>query len=137
MAARPFGGYVKRKVDEIDRRYARVLATGFPTAPFNGQPEPETLQCRTVQDQVHWLGLIAKCQAAIAQGYGDMPISPPLRCTSNREYTVSHSEALTRMFLLMSDYAAALSNWWRLKDEARGCEKRTDLDLIDLEAGWP
>lgn len=136
LAAR-FDAYVRRKVGEIDAKYAEVLARGFATADFEGQPEPETLQCRNELDRTNWFGLLIKSLAARDEGFGDVPISPPIRCTSNRMYAVTYDDAIARMFALLDVVGAAQANWWRLKDEARAVEKRTDLDLIDLSAGWP
>lgn len=134
---RPFTGYIARKVEEIDRRYAAYLERGFPTDPFEGEPEPETLQCRNEHDRTNWIGLLLKCQAAIAVGGGDLLIDPPIRCTSNRMYAVTYIDAQTRMYALLAQVAAAQANWWRLKDEARAVTRREDLNLMNLDEGWP
>lgn len=133
---RPFEAFRARKLGQIDAAYARRLRLGFATADFDGQPEPETLQCRDATDQIRWIGLLLKCQAAIARGGGSLPIDPPIRCTSNREYAVSHEDAQARMFALLNAYAATLKHYWSLKDQARSVTRRSELDLIDLEA-WP
>lgn len=127
----------KGRLEKIDARYEAYLAAGFATADFEGQPEPETLQCRNVLDRTNWLGLLFKCLAARDMDLGEVPIDPPLRCTSNRMYAVTHADALNRMFVLLDQVPAAQANWWRLKDLARSAETRADLDAIDLEAGWP
>ena len=138
MTARPFGGYVTRKIEEIDAAYAEYLTHGFITADFEGQPEPERLQCRNELDRTNWLGLVVDCQAKIGFGLGDVVQAGTLiRCTSNRMYQISPNDALSRMFGLLGQAKAAQENWWRLKDLARSAEKRTDLDLIDLTGGWP
>lgn len=134
---RPFEGYRARKVLEIDARYQAFLAQGFDTADFEGQPEPETLQCRNEYDRTNWLGLVVKCQAAIVLGAGDLTMDIPIRCTSNRNYFVTYNDALGRMFGLLQLVAQAQANWWRLKDAARACERRSDLAQIDLDEGWP
>lgn len=125
------------KLALVELAYARRLQAGFVTADFPGQPEPETLQCRDETDQIRWLALIMKCQAAVAAGLGDQPIDPPIRCTSNREYAVSHGDALERMQALMAQVGDALKRSWALKDEVRACERREDLFRIDVEEGWP
>lgn len=134
---RPFEAFRERRVLEINARYAAYLAQGFATAVFDGQPEPESLQCRGELDRTNWIGLLLKCQAAIAQGAGVLPTDPPLRCTSNRMYAVSYDDAQARMYDLLNKVGAAQANWWRLKDLARACERRDDLLLIDLDEGWP
>lgn len=121
---------------DINARYAAYLALGFPTADFDGQPEPETLQCRNELDRTNWLGLIVSCQAAVGLGAGDLT-GPSIRCTSNRMYEISYADGLGRMFALLSLVQAAQENWWRMKDLARAAVYQADLDAIDLEEGWP
>lgn len=137
---RPFPPYSPlrdRRVLEITQAYDAVLEAGFATADLAGQPEPETLQCRNELDRTNWIGLVIKCEAAIALGAGDVPLDIPIRCTSNRMYVVTYNDALGRMFALLNQVAQAQQNWWRLKDEARAAEHRGDLDLIDVTVGWP
>lgn len=135
-AHRPFEAYRQRRAGEAEAAYAAHLELGFPTADFDGQPEPETLQCRSETDRTNWLGLIIKCQAAVAAGAGDLPIDPPIRCTSNRMYAVTHADALARMYDLLGKVGAAQANLWRIKDQIAACERRDDLNLIDLTEGW-
>lgn len=132
-----FDGHRAIRLGELERVFQARLLQGFATAPFDGEPEPETLQCRDSTDQIRWLGLAFKCREAIAQGFGALPIDPPIRCTSNREYAVSHDDALSRMLTLLSGYAAALKHYWGLKDAIRAAESRAGLYEIDLEEGWP
>lgn len=137
MSARPFEGFRALRLRDVDARYQRCLGAGFVTAPFEGQPEPETLQCRNEHDRTNWLGLLIKCLSARDMGAGDLPMDPPLRCTSNRMYAVTHNDALERMFVLLDQAARAQANWWRLKDAVRDCPTRAGLADIDLEQGWP
>lgn len=129
--------YIGRKLTRIDQRYQACLDGGFATADFEGQPEPERLHCRSELDRTNWLGFVIKCQAAIALGLGDLPCDPPIRCVSNRMYAVTYSDGLARMFVLLDQAGAAQANWWRLKDLARAVTHRDELDLIDLDEGWP
>lgn len=126
------------RIERVNERYDAYLAEGFATADFEDQPEPERLQCRTDLDRTNWIGLVIKCQAAIAAELGDLPCDPPIRCTSNRMYAVSYADALGRMFVLLDQVGRAQANWWRLKDACRA-EGLTlaDLNAIDLEEGWP
>jgi hypothetical protein len=133
---RPFEAYRARRISEVNARYDAVLAQGFATADFGDQPEPETLQCRGELDRTNWLGLTLKAQAMISAGLGDEPCSPPIRCTSNRMYAVTYTDALARMFDLLDRVGRAQANWWRLKDAVRDCPTREGLNDIDLEEGW-
>lgn len=127
-----------RRTRELTEAYGRVLATGFATAPFEGQPEPETLQCRNELDRTNWLGLVLDCQVKIQLGYGDVvEAGSAIRCTSNRMYQVSPNDALNRMIVLLGQAATAQSNWWRLKDLARDVETAEALEAIDDTEGWP
>ena len=135
--SRPFGGFIDRKIGQIDAAYADYLSRGFPTADFEDQPEPETLQCRNEHDRTNWLALLLKCQAASALGAGAVPCDPPLRCSSNRMYAVSYDDAQARLWALFAQAAGAQANWWALKDATRACEKREDLELIDITGGYP
>lgn len=140
MAARPLSPsspWREGRLAQVNAHYAAYLAAGFPTAEFDAQPEPETLQCRDELDRTNWLGLLMKCQAKIAMGRGEEPCDPPIRCTSNRMYAVSHEEAQARMYGLLDQVGQAQANWWRLKDAVRDCPSREALSLIDLEEGWP
>lgn len=119
-------------------RYLAQLGAGFATADFEGQPEPETLQCRNELDRTNWLGLVVKCQLAIAGGFGDvLEAGTRIRCTSNRMYQVTPNDALSRMAVLLGQADQAQQNWWRLKDLTRDAQTREDLDAIDLDEGWP
>lgn len=126
-----------RRLEEVSRAYDDVLAQGFPTADFAGQPEPETLQCRNETDRTNWIGLILECQFALAQGQGDEDIpAPGLRCTSNRMYVITYNDALSRMLSLLGAVQQAQANWWRLKDLVRAAETGEGLNAIDLTEGW-
>lgn len=127
------------KLEQLEARYAAFLAAGFFTGRFIGPTGLmwETLQCRDATDQIRWLALLMKCQAAIANGAGQFPIDPPIRCTSNREYAVSHAVAAQKMMALMEAYGVGLKNLWRLKDAIRAAETREALNAIDLDEGWP
>lgn len=137
MANRPIGAVTARKVLEIDRVYAAVLARGFATEDFDGQPEPETLQCRNEHDRTNWLVLMGLCEEAIAGGLGDQLIPVPIRCTSNRMYVVSFDDCLARLRVLRTQAAVAQANWWRLKDAARAVHDWRALEDLDLTEGWP
>lgn len=132
----PFEGFRKRKLMEVNARYDAVLAQGFPTMPFDEEPEPESLQCRNELDRTNWLGLVVRCQAAVAVGAGGLP-GPEIRCTSNRMYRITYQDGLDRMFALLTQVQAAQANWWRLKDLVRACPTRKALDDINLDEGWP
>lgn len=126
-----------RKLEEVNRAYEAFLQLGFPTADFAGQPEPETLQCRNELDRTNWIGLILKCQYAISLGAGELPIDPPIRCTSNRMYAPSYSDAAGRMFALLGLVGEAQANNWRMKDLVQAAESGEALNAIDLTEGWP
>jgi len=129
-----------RRLQEVNAAYAAFLQHGFPTADFEGQPEPETLQCRDELDRTNWIGLIIECQAAVAADplNVDAPIpAPGLRCTSNRMYVVTYGDAMQRMFALLGSVQQAQANWWRLKDLVRDAATGEDLNAVDLTEGWP
>lgn len=135
----------ERRVLDADRAYAAVLAKGFPTSDFEGQPEPETLQCRNELDRTNWIGLLIKAQAValIASEAEDpeavmsQPCDPPIRCSSNRMYRPSWSSVIARMYALLDQAALAQANWWRLKDECRTVTTREALEAVDMTQGWP
>lgn len=124
-----------RKLEDVNRAYAAVLASGFATADFPGQPEAETLQCRNELDRTNWLGLVVACQANIAAENPDGLTT--IRCTSNRMYDVTYAETLGRMYVLLGQAQAAQQNWWRMKDLVRDALTNADLRAIDLTEGWP
>jgi hypothetical protein len=125
-------------IERVTAQYERQLAKGFPTAPLEGQPEPERLQCRNVLDRTNWLGLVVDCQLKIALGYGDVVEAGTLiRCTSNRMYQISPNDALARMAALLTQADLAQRRWWELKDQVRVAETDAALEALDLEAGWP
>jgi hypothetical protein len=126
-----------RRLLDVNAAYEDVLARGFATATFAGQPEAETLQCRNEMDRTNWLGLVIKCQFAIQALAGGAPIDPPIRCTSNRMYAVTYDDALARMLVLLGQVGAAQANWWRLKDAVRAAQTGEALNALDLTQGWP
>lgn len=133
----PFEAYRNGRLAQVAAVYERHLAKGFQTADFEGQPEPESLQCRDETDEIRWLTLLLRAQSMMGLGFGDQPLGIPIRCTSNRMYAVTYADAAGRMNVLMQQAAAALANSWRLKDLARSAPSREALMQIDLEEGWP
>ena len=135
----------ERRVGDADRAYGAYLARGFPTADFDDQPEPETLQCRNELDRTNWIGLLIKAQAValIASEAEDpeavmsQPCDPPIPCTSNPMYRPSWSSVIARMYALLEQAAQAQANHWRLKDECRSVATRQALEAIDMTQGWP
>ena len=122
----------------VDEAYESHLGKGFETAPLDGQPEPERLQCRNVLDRTNWLGLVVDCQLKIALGYGDVVAAGTvIRCTSNRMYQISPNDALARMAALLTQADLAQRRWWQLKDTIRSAPTRESLQSIDLTEGWP
>jgi hypothetical protein len=127
-----------RRILRFNDKYADILSAGFATADFEGQPEPETLQCRNELDRTNWLGLVVDCQVKIALGYGDVvEVGTAIRCTSNRMYQVSPNDGLARMLVLLGQAQTAQANHWRLKDAARDALTQEALDAIDENEGWP
>jgi len=133
-----------RRLEDVNRAYTDALARGFPTAPFDGEPEPETLQCRNDLDRTNWLGLLIKCQAVVATSVAmdipeiaDAPVDPPFRCTSNRMYAPSYRDSVDRLFALFDMVASAQANNWRMKDLVAAAQSNEDLRAIDLNEGWP
>lgn len=144
MFLSPTSATRKRRIKDADAAYAAYLAAGFPTEAFDGQPEPETLQCRNELDRTNWLALLALCEAqqraadmADDQTLMDALAPVPLRATSNRMYVVTYASAKARMFALLAQAASAQANWWRLKDECRSAPTREALEAIDMTQGWP
>lgn len=128
----------ERRIADVNRAYERRLAQGFSVGSFEGQPEAETLQCRNELDRTNWLGLVVKCQFAIAQGYGDvLEAGTRLRCSSNRMYQVTPNDALGRMAVLLGAADAAQQHWWDLKDQCRTATSREALEAIEIDEGWP
>ena len=129
-----------RRILEAEAAYADYLQRGFPTADFDGQPEPETLQCRDETDRTNWLGLVLECQAVISAdpdaAAAPLP-APGIRCTSHRMYDITYGDALNRMFSLLGLVQQAQANLWRLKDEIAAAETGEALNAIDLTEGWP
>lgn len=131
-------------VGKVNAAYEQRLSQGFATADFEGQPEPETLQCRNELDRTNWLGLLVKCTEAerfAAEIEADWPltlqIDPPLRCTSNRMYVISYQDAKGRMLALLDQVGQAQANWWRIKDLVEAAETLDQLKAIDISGGYP
>ncbi|RAK52136.1 hypothetical protein DJ018_13350 [Phenylobacterium deserti] len=134
----PFEAFRRRKLAEVNAAYAEYLAKGFPTAPFEGEPEPETLQCRHDTDRTNWISLQIACFATRDAGLeGELIPAPGIRCTSNRMYRITYGDALARLWVLFDQANAAQANFWRLKDAVRDCPTRQALNDIDLSEGWP
>ena len=127
-----------RKLERLDIQYEWYLGQGFETAPLEGQPDTERLQCRNVLDRTNWLGLVVDCQLKIALGFGDVvEAGTVIRCSSNRMYQISPNDALARMAALLSQADLAQRRWWALKDIIRSAPTREALQAIDLTVGWP
>jgi hypothetical protein len=131
---RPFEGFRARKVAEITAHYEAFLAPGYPLIL---QGVAETLQVAREVDRTNWLTLLGICNEAVLAGVGDQTIPVPLRCTSNRSYFMTFAECASIIRALRAWGAAAQFNWWRLKDLARACPSRDDLNGIDITEGYP
>lgn len=132
--ARPFDGFINRKVDEIEREYERRLTEGFPVT-LDGLDE--TLQLANNTDRTNWLTLLGICYEAIGVGQGDETIPVPIRCTSNRHHFMTFNECAEMLRDLRTWAAQTQANFWRLKDIARTVNNRDGLNLIDINQGWP
>lgn len=139
--SRTFEGYIRRRILDIDAEYERRLSVGFPLV-IDGEPvlfegERETLQLATQEHVTRWLVLLDIFNEAVAAGAGAFPVPTGLRATSNRSYPATYAQAAVTLRAMRSWAVAAQLNWSRLKDLARAAERREDLNLIDIEAGWP
>jgi hypothetical protein len=130
-------GFRARKARQLEERYDAFLQVGFPTAAFVGQPEPETLQVRHAEDRTNWLGFLTSCQLQVGQGNGAVLAKVPIRCTSNRNYTVTYLNGFIRMGALLTAVGDAVVNNWRLKDLILRAENLGELNAVDLDEGWP
>lgn len=120
---------------DIDARYAALLTIGYPVT-LGGNAE--TLQVARDVDRTNWLTLLGICNEAIVAGAGDLDIDPPgIRTTANNNYILTYADTATMIRNLRAWSLTAWANWGRMKDEARACVHRQDLDAINLEQGWP
>lgn len=125
-----------RTLERVNAAYDRFLGLGFLTAPFEGQPEPERLQCRNELDRTNWLGLVVKCQYAAGIGMGDvLAAGTRLRCSSNRMYDVTPNDAYGRMLVLLDQADQAQQTWWDLKDQVRSAATADELNAIEAGLG--
>ena len=132
---KPNSPLIDRRILDIDARYTALLEIGFPVT-LDGNAE--TLQVARDVDRTNWLTLLGICNEAIALGFGDLDIDPPgIRTTANNNYILTYDETATVIRNLRAWGLTAWANWGRMKDQARACVHREDLDAIDLEAGWP
>ena len=122
-----------QKLAQLEVAYNAALAVGYPKA-FGGVAE--TLQCRNDHDRTNWLGLIEKCKVVMGQGGGELPIDPPLRCTSNRKYAVTHAEAYVIMLEILNWVAGVMAVNWTYKDDIEAAATNAELDAINVELGW-
>lgn len=119
---------------EFDSR----IANGYPhTFMVEGEGVDETLQCRNDTDRTNWLDLKDSCNDAIAFGIGSETCPIPIRCTSNRQYNVSFSEAATIMRDLRTWMGALHASLWAKKDAIEAASTFEELDEIDVTEGWP
>lgn len=123
-----------RRVEEAVRAYQAFIEGGFPVT-FQGNPE--TLQCASDTDRANWLIFLGVCQEAVTAGKGAQAIPIPLRCTSNRSYTVTYTAAVTLIQTMRTWGLTAQANLWRLKDEIDAATTGDALNAIDVTEGWP
>jgi hypothetical protein len=134
-----FEGLRRKRLAEVNAKYAAVLAAGYPLEDYAG----ETLQILTDRDRTNWLYVQSKCEKAAAAGFGEAPYPEPgLRCTSNNFIRPAISEVLQILDAMGVWAERVQASVWRLKDAVAAVEARTVsdaarfLDAIDLDAGW-
>lgn len=132
MVSRP--SFRPRRLEEATRAYQAFIDKGFPVT-FEGTGE--TLQCASDTDRANWLIFLGVCQEAIKADAGDQPIPIALRCTSNRSYVVTFSEAVALIEAMRTWGLSAQANLWRLKDLIGAAETGDALNAIDVTEGWP
>lgn len=128
------GDRKERALIAVSAEYAARLAVGYPVT-LGGVAE--TLQCRNNEDRTNWLALLDACREAVDLGAGAVPIQPPLRCTSNREYALTCAETIPLLKGVRGWAGALLTRRWALNDAVRDADTIEALAAIDLKAGWP
>lgn len=118
----------------VASEYGVRIAVGYPVT-LEGVEE--TLQCRNNEDRTNWLALLDACREAVADGHGAVPIQPPLRCTSNREYALTCADTIPLLKGVRAWAGDLLKNRWTLSDQIRAAETVEALDAIDITIGWP
>lgn len=111
-----------------------VLRAGF--TPSSGPLSGKTLQTRDNDDKVNWLTSQAAYSAAVAAGNGAVS-GATFRTAANETVTCTYLEGLQTLLAMAAWGKTVMGNSWALKDAVAAATDESELDAIDIGAGWP
>lgn len=126
------------KKAEVDDQYQARMGAGFPwNFGTDDAPDMQTLQTATPNDMTNWLTLKDGCRDAVAAGAGDMPVQPPLRCTSNAQFSPTINQVLVILAAMRAWGGTLLGTSWALKNAVDAATTNQEVSAIDAASGWP
>lgn len=124
------------KARSIDTRRDGAFMGGFSPTISTLAVNNQVLQVRGLDDRTNWLTSQAAYAAAIAAGQGALE-EAEFRTLSNNTYTLTYAEGFAVLMEMAAWGKAIMRNSWDLKDAVAFASDQTELDAIDIEAGWP
>ncbi|MFY0735603.1 hypothetical protein [Aurantimonas sp. NFXS3] len=118
----------------VNAKRDATIASGY-RHNFGGSAGSRTLDQRTELDAINWLGLKGIADSAIAAGHGSAPIA--IRDANDDTFDASANVVSSAMVAMGQWRGAVMARAWALKDAIREAADETDLEAIDIDAGWP
>lgn len=118
----------------VNARRDDVISAGY-RHNFGSSTGIRTLDQRGPDDAINWLGLKGIADSAVAAGQGSAPIA--IRDANDETFESSANVVSSAMVAMGQWRGAVMSHAWALKDAIREAADETDLETIDIDAGWP
>lgn len=122
------------KASAVNAKRDAIIAGGYQHN-FGGTAGIRTLDQRSAEDAINWLGLKGVADAMIASGNGSEPIG--IRDASDETFSSSATVVSSAMVAMGIWRSSVIAHSWVLKDAIAISLDAQHLSQIDLDAGWP
>lgn len=126
-------GIRARRCDEVDTKYAEVLAAGF--TPTTGPCAGKVLQTANAQDRQNWLTAKDIFRDMREAGHGAEQ-GATIRTADNENIACTFDDGFATLQAMADWGMAAMKNSWTLKDAINAADAAT-VNTIDITTGWP
>lgn len=122
------------KASAVNAKRDAIIAGGYQHN-FGGTAGIRTLDQRSAEDAINWLGLKGVADAMIAGGNGAEPIG--IRDAGDETFSSSATVVSSAMVAMGIWRSTVIAHSWVLKDVIAGAENEAAVKAVDVELGWP
>lgn len=122
------------KASAVNAKRDALIAGGYQHN-FGGTAGIRTLDQRSAEDAINWLGLKGVADAMIASGNGAELIG--IRDAGDETFSSSATVVSSAMVTMGIWRSTVIAHSWVLKDAITAAEDEAALEAVDIEVGWP